>query len=97
MEATEQKAYISVKEFLEALGGRLSKNTVYQAIADGAIPSVRISKRILVPADALDRMLEAQADWKRILPIGRGNVNRETSSQSTPQPSGGIYDMFPSQ
>jgi hypothetical protein len=51
----------------------------------------------LVPADALDRMLEAQADWKRILPIGRGNVNRETSSQSTPQPSGGIYDMFPSQ
>ena len=56
-----QKGYISVKEFLESLDGRLSKNTVYEAIAAGTIPSIRISRRrILVPADALDRMLGEQ-------------------------------------
>jgi excisionase family DNA binding protein len=55
--------YISVKEFLESLDGRLSKNTVYQGITAGTIPSIRISRRrILVPADALDRMLETQND-----------------------------------
>ena len=52
--------YISVQEFLDALDGRLSKNTVYKAIAEGEIPHVRISRRILIPVNALDQMLEAQ-------------------------------------
>lgn len=60
------KGYISVGEFLNSLNGRLSKNTVYQAIAAGTIPSIRVSrKRILVPADALDRMLEKQSGIDR--------------------------------
>ena len=54
--------YISVKEFLQQLDGRLSKNTVYEAIAAGSIPSVRIGRRILVPSDALDLVLGAQAE-----------------------------------
>ena len=52
--------YITVKEFMEALGGRLSKNTVYAGIKAGTIPSVKISRRILIPSNALDLMLEAQ-------------------------------------
>jgi excisionase family DNA binding protein len=62
MQATEERRYVSVREFMEALGGRLSKNTVYEAIAAGTIPSIRVGRRILVPSDALDRMLEAQND-----------------------------------
>ena len=61
MQSIEHRQYVSVREFIEALGGRLSKNSVYQAIAAGTIPSIRIGRRILVPSDALERALEAQA------------------------------------
>ena len=54
------KDYVSVGKLLESLDGLLSKNSVYQAIAAGTIPSVRVGRRILVPVDALDRMLEKQ-------------------------------------
>ena len=60
MAATEPRTYVSVREFLQAVDGRLSRNLVYAAIADGTIPSVRIRKRILVPSDAFDRVLETQ-------------------------------------
>ena len=56
----QQLQYISVKEFLVALEGRLSRNAIYAAIAAGTIPSVRIGRRLLLPADALDRILESQ-------------------------------------
>ena len=57
--------YITVKEFLRQLDGRLSRNTVYEQIAAGSIPSIRIGGRILIPSDALDLMLAAQADHKQ--------------------------------
>ena len=48
--------FITPKEFIEKTD--LPRNTVYIAIKDGSIPSVRISKRkILIPEDALDRLL----------------------------------------
>ena len=37
---------------------RLSKTTVYDQIRQGAIPSIRIGKRILIPRAALMRKLE---------------------------------------
>ena len=37
---------------------RLSKTTVYDQIRQGAIPSIRIGKRILIPKAALMRKLE---------------------------------------
>ena len=61
MQAIDEGRYISVKELLGRLDGRVSKNTMYQAIAAGTIPSIRIGRRILVPSDALDRMLAEQA------------------------------------
>ena len=37
----------------------LSRNSVYAGIRDRVIPAVRVGRRILVPVDALDRMLTA--------------------------------------
>ena len=53
-----QTRFITPKEFIERTD--LPRNTVYLGLKDGSIPSVRISKRkILIPEDALDRMLAA--------------------------------------
>lgn len=55
-----QTRFITPKEFIERTD--LPRNTVYLGLKDGSIPSVRISKRkILIPEDALDRMLAGQA------------------------------------
>jgi excisionase family DNA binding protein len=53
---------ISVPEAGRQLG--LSRNGAYEAVKRGEIPVVRIGKRILVPADAIDRLL-ARA-WRPI-------------------------------
>ena len=60
--AAEERTYITVKEFICLLGGRLSKNSIYAAIASNTIPSVRVGRRILLPADALDRLMTAQSE-----------------------------------
>jgi len=54
----EKTRYLTPKEFIKEM--KLPRNTVYTGLADGSIPSIRISKRkILIPEDALDRMLAA--------------------------------------
>ena len=55
-----QQNFLTVSEFLEALGGRLSKNTVYSAINRGEIPCVFVGRRRLIPEDALTQMLKPQ-------------------------------------
>ena len=57
---TTQQNFLTVSEFLEALGGRLSKNTVYSAINRGEIPCVFVGRRRLIPEDALTQMLQSQ-------------------------------------
>ena len=58
IQAKAKIKFVSVREFIEA--NHLSRNTVYQGIRDGTIPSIRISKKkILVPIDALQRMLDS--------------------------------------
>ncbi|MCH7620715.1 MAG: helix-turn-helix domain-containing protein [Chloroflexi bacterium] len=54
--------FLTPKQFMDQT--HLSRNTVYEGIKDGSIPSIRISKRkILIPADALDRRLtESRVD-----------------------------------
>ena len=59
MRATQQN-FLTVSEFLEALGGRLSKNTVYSAINRGEIPCVFVGRRRLIPEDALTQMLQSR-------------------------------------
>ena len=53
---------MAVKELVAALDGRISRNAIYNAIHNGEIPHVRIGRRILFPADVLDRILAAQSD-----------------------------------
>ena len=54
---TTQPNFLTVREFVEALGGRISQSVVYSAIKRGEIPSVRIGRRWLIPEDALTQML----------------------------------------
>jgi excisionase family DNA binding protein len=52
------KAYFSVKEFKDRLG--VSSNLIYEQLRKGALPSVRLGGRILIPVDALQQMMERQ-------------------------------------
>ena len=51
------KRTLTVPEAAKALG--ISRTTAYEAARTGQLPIIRIGKRILVPAVALDRLLEA--------------------------------------
>ena len=50
------KMTLSIPEVAEMLG--ISRNSAYQGVMTGEIPSIRVGKRILVPIKALERMLE---------------------------------------
>ena len=54
---TMNAKYISVRDLLDILDGRLSRNAIYAGIAEGKIPHIRIGRRILLPSDCLDRMV----------------------------------------
>ena len=49
--------WLTVAQFLELHTGQVGRNTVYERIRDKTIPSVRLGRKILIPADALERML----------------------------------------
>ena len=55
-----QKDWLSVADFLERYKGRIGRNSVYDRIKDGTIPSVKLGRRILIPSDALERVLSHQ-------------------------------------
>ena len=48
----------SIDEVADKIG--LCRNTVYDLVRKGELPTIRLGKRILVPAPALDRMLNGQ-------------------------------------
>ena len=52
-----EKLTLNVTQAAQQLG--LSRNSVYQGVLAGDIPSVRVGKRILIPVRALERMLES--------------------------------------
>ena len=54
----DDKEFLSVKEFKDRLG--VSSNLIYEQLRKGALPSVRLGGRILIPADALQQMMERQ-------------------------------------
>lgn len=58
----------------------LSRNASYLAASRGDLPTIRIGKRILVPARALDELLNSAADrWRR------RQEERERSATSDPE------------
>jgi excisionase family DNA binding protein len=50
---------VTIPELTKALG--ISRGLAYQAARRGEFPTIRIGRRVLVPRDALDRMLSADA------------------------------------
>jgi excisionase family DNA binding protein len=53
--------WLTVEEFRRQ--SRLGRNTVYNAIRANHIPHVRVGRRILIPADSLERLMkEANAN-----------------------------------
>ena len=53
-----EKKVLTIMEVAAELG--ISKGTAYEAARTGAIPTIRIGKRLIVPRVAFDKML-AQA------------------------------------
>jgi excisionase family DNA binding protein len=60
---SSEKIILSVTETAYLLG--LSRNSTYQGVQSGAIPSIRVGKRILIPKAALERMLECDCQLNR--------------------------------
>ncbi len=55
----EESLTLTVTECAELLG--IGRNSAYEAIARGEIPVVKIGKRLLVPRQALEKMLQEPA------------------------------------
>ncbi len=50
-----EKQTVTVLEMAKILG--IGRNSAYVAVRTGAIPSIRIGKRIVVPRNVIERML----------------------------------------
>ena len=55
MKADPARQTMTVEEAAQCLG--LSRNSAYQAVRTGAIPAIRVGRRILVPTHALESLL----------------------------------------
>ena len=58
---SQQAEWLPSIEFLERHKGVIGRSKFYDWIAEGVIPHLRIGRKLLVPADALDRIW-VQAD-----------------------------------
>jgi excisionase family DNA binding protein len=58
MEKASTPDVLTVEEAGEIL--RLSRCSAYQAVNRGELPAIRIGRRLLVPRQALERMLNVQ-------------------------------------
>jgi excisionase family DNA binding protein len=54
----DTREWMTVKQFLSRHKGQVGRNTLYDRVRDRTLPSVRLGKRILIPSDALDSLLE---------------------------------------
>lgn len=53
---TDERLVVTVEEAAGLLG--ISRGLAYEGVRQGTIPSVRIGRRLLVPLEALRRLLE---------------------------------------
>lgn len=65
-----RRATLTVSEAAVVLG--VSRSTAYELARTGEIPSLRLGRRVVVPATALRSLLEAGADR----PARRGDASR---------------------
>jgi excisionase family DNA binding protein len=50
-----ERQTLKIEEAAKVLG--ISRNTAYEAVKSGQLPTIKIGRRFLVPKAALDRML----------------------------------------
>ncbi len=62
MEDNVTRLAITVSEAACRLG--IGRNSAYEAVRRGEIPTIRIGKRILVPVSALERLLDGSSDQR---------------------------------
>lgn len=60
MSQIDEHKYLTTSEFLVQHQGRIGRNALYDYLRDGTIPCLRIGRKILIPADALDLILQKQ-------------------------------------
>ena len=53
-----EREWLTAEQFRKR-NPRLGKNLIYNAVRDGQLPSIRLGGKILIPSDALDKLLEA--------------------------------------
>ena len=70
MRTNGKRKTITVTEAAAWLG--ISRQTAYQEVRTGAIPSIRLGRRILVPVHALEALLSCTGD----APSGNAAVNQ---------------------
>lgn len=58
---TSQKIeWTTVPKFLKEHKGLVAKNLIYSAISKGTIPSIRVGRKILIPANCLELLLRIE-------------------------------------
>jgi hypothetical protein len=57
---SNESEWLSPTEFLARHQGRFGRNSLYDWLAEGKLPHLKINRKILIPADAFDRMLAEQ-------------------------------------
>ena len=58
MPTTDERLTYTVAEAARLLG--IGRNQAYQAIHAGQLPALRVGNRLLIPRDALERMLAGE-------------------------------------
>jgi len=54
------RQWLTPTQWLDQNPGLIGRTNLYGLVNSGEIPSIRIGKKILIPADALDRMFESE-------------------------------------
>ncbi len=55
-----KREWFSVAQFLVRHGGQIGRSAIYERIREGSLPSIRIGRKVLIPSDAFDTILEEQ-------------------------------------
>ena len=56
--SVKSKEWLTVPDFIARHQGLIGRSSIYNAIQNGSLPHVRIGRRVLVPSDALERLLK---------------------------------------
>ena len=63
---TREVEWLSPTQFLGRHQGKFGRNKLYAWLAEGKLPHIKLDRKILIPADAFERMLAGQASGSNI-------------------------------